>query len=907
MKKTTTYSLLCCAFLFVAISVSMAQRTISGKVIDAETKDALVGATVTLKGDARGTVTDVAGNYKIEVPLGGRTLIFSYVGATSKEVEIGSSNEIDVVLGGGLQLDNLVVIGTRSLTRVKTETAVPVDIIPLQNIANVNGQVDVNQLLQFIAPSFNSNRQSGADGADHVDPATLRGLGPDQTLVLINGKRQHQSSLVNIIGSRGRGNTGTDLNVIPVAAIERIEILRDGAAAQYGSDAIAGVINVVLKENQTGTTINATSGTNLSGYGNNQVYDPLTDTYKNVKALPNATDGATFGVNANQGIKIGERGFANITLDYLSKAHTFRPNNDNLYPGESIRDKFGDAALENVSLYLNSLIPLSEKTELYIFGGYSYRATDAYAFTRAATDLNRNVPGIYKNGFNPKIQTNIGDLTFSTGIRTKFGDWNADFNNTFGSNKFHYFGAETLNASLWTNSPTHFDDGGFGLTQNTTTIDFTRAYKNVLSGGNLAFGVENRIETYDIFAGEEGSYKDYVHFITVDSQKFYQSRGSQGFPGFRPQDVLSKSRNNFGAYLDAELDVTKKFLLTGALRFENYSDFGSTINGKISARYKITPDFFLRSSFSTGYRAPSLAQIYFQTRFTDISGSQLVDKVIANNESTIAKAAGIPKLKEETSENLSLGFAWKPANTDLTFTADAYYVNIHNRIVLSGLFDSISSPESIKTQLVNQGVLGAEFFSNAIDHTTTTGLDLAATYGTKIGNGKFTGILAANFNQMTIGAVNTSTILHGQEGNIFNARDSAFLVASAPKSKASLSLEYKIGNFSTNLRFTYFSEVDIINFRLYGDGGLADSLAAKGNKQRFLNAVTDKYLPAVTTDLSFSYDFNPNFRLTLGGSNIFDIYPTAHDPGWTESGGMYDAVQMGFSGAYYFAKLKMKF
>ena len=466
------------------------------------------------------------------------------------------------------------------------ETPVAIDIIDVREVTNAVGQLDVNQLLHYVAPSFNANKQSGADGADHIDPATLRGLGPDQTLVLINGKRRHQSSLINIFGSRGRGNTGTDLNAIPAAAIERIEILRDGASAQYGSDAIAGVINIVLKSSVDEFSGNITAGAHKADPGDN--YDvKVTRDY----------DGETQNVSGNYGVRIGKDGFANFTVDYFNTKHTNRPADPAKF--DIYRQQFGDAAADNFAFYFNSAFSLTDETSFYAFGGFNHRFTDAFAWTRTP-DSERNVPEIYPNGFNPHITSNIDDRSISVGVKSKLKGWDVDVNNTYGLNRFHYIIDGTLNASLLAKSPTRFDAGGFQLSQNTSGIYFSKYFPESLKGTNVAFGLEYRIENYEIFAGEEGSWRNYgiidtvINGVVTPVDKLGRPGGSQGFPGFQPSNELDEFRTNLAAYVDVEADFTDKFMMAAAVRFEDYSDFGSTITGKLATRLEVAKGFALR-------------------------------------------------------------------------------------------------------------------------------------------------------------------------------------------------------------------------------------------------------------------------------------------------------------------------
>jgi iron complex outermembrane receptor protein len=858
-------------------AVAMAQHSVTGTVTDANGKP-LAGVNIVEKGTYRGTSTAPNGTYTLKVASPTATLVFSFIGFATQEVKLNGQSELNVTLEEGvIELGGIQVVGSRSYNRTVTETPVAIDVIDIKEVTLHSGQLDINQLLQYTAPAFNSNRQSGADGADHIDPATLRGLGPDQTLVLINGKRRHQSSLINIFGTRGRGNTGTDLNTIPAAAIERIEILRDAASAQYGSDAIAGVINVVLKSSVEEFTGSVTTGVNKADPGSD--FDVLArEDY----------DGETYNVSGNYGIRIGNGGFANFTIDYLSKNNTNRPADPNVF--SIYRQQFGDAAADNFAGLLNSAVPITETTSFYAFAGLNHRYTDAFAWTRDP-DSERNVTAIYPNGFNPRITSNITDKSISAGIRTKYKGWDLDFNNTFGSNRFHYIIDGTLNATLEERSPTRFDAGGFQLSQNTTGLNVSRFFPKTLHGINVALGVEYRIDNYEIFAGEVGSFASFdangnvVDHNTPDSLKVFAPNGelrpggSQGFPGFQPANELDEFRTNLGGYVDAEFDLTEQFMVGAAVRFEDYSDFGSTLNGKLASRLKMTDNFALRASVSSGFRAPSLAQIYFNSTFTDFVAGVPVDKLIAKNDSPITRALGIPKLKEETAVNVSGGFT----ATFGSFIAsiDGYYVDIKDRIVLTGAFEDTDPDIGAELQALNVGA--AQFFTNAID-TKTKGVDVVLSWAKLIGASRIRAAVAANFNDMDLGDITTTEKLQGKEDIYFGTREQRFLLASAPDNKINLMVDYKFRSFNTNLRLVRFGKVV-----------LEDWLGT-----------LDEYESKVVADLTVGYDVTPNISFNIGAANLFNVYPTQQDTE-TETGGVWDAVQMGFSGSFYFTKIGFKF
>ncbi|MBE9464028.1 TonB-dependent receptor domain-containing protein [Dyadobacter subterraneus] len=856
-------------FILLSLSTFAQKMKVTGRVTD-EKGEALIGASVVEKGTSNGTSTDGNGIYTLAVGYSNATLIVTYVGYNKIEKEINGQETQNFTLTDATVLSQVTVVGSRNLNRSSTDTPAPIDVINIQEVTTKQGQLDVNQLLQFAAPSFNSNRQTGSDGADHVDPASLRGLGPDQTLVLINGKRRHQSALVNLFGSRGRGNTGTDLNAIPAAAIERIEILRDGAAAQYGSDAIAGVINIVLKETVNQLTANVNAGMYSAKYR-----------YDNKKF-----DGQNYNVNLNYGVKIAKTGFLNVTADYNFRDHTNRANTSPI--DEISRRQYGDPQMKNTAIYYNAKIPLGKNIQVYSFGGHNTRNGDAYAWTRFADDV-KNIPAIYPNGFDPIIASKITDNAATIGIRGVWKQWDIDLSNTYGFNRFHFSVKNSLNTSLGLQSPTSFDAGGFQLGQNVTNLNFTRNYKSVLSGLNVAFGGEYRMERYKIFAGEEASYKTY-------DQNF--AGGSQGFPGFSPVDVTNHGRSNVAAYLDVEADITKKLLVDAAARFENYSDFGSTLNGKLGARYKLTDDIAIRGSVSTGFRAPSLAQKYFNSTFTNFVNGQAVQVLLANNNSAVTKALGIPQLKQETSENASLGITVTPKASSLSITVDGYYVKVKNRVVLTGQFSD--EDEAIGPLLKSLNVGQAQFFTNALSYTTTKGIDVIIAHSTPLGQGRFSTTLASNFNWMKLGPINTSPKLAGKENTYFNQRERSFVLASAPPSKINLTFDYTISKLSFMLRFVRFGEIKLTNWN-YG------SINPDTNQEYTQPEYTDVYKPKVQTDITVNYKFSKQFSLSVGGSNILNVYPNMSKPYLTESGGAWDPVQMGSNGAFLFTRLGLRF
>ncbi|MGK0295420.1 MAG: iron complex outermembrane receptor protein, partial [Ulvibacter sp.] len=774
MKKNNLILTVLCLLFIVTVSA----QQVSGLVTD-ETSEPLSGVSVIVKGTTTGAITDFDGKYSIEA-ANGAVLTFSYVGFEAKDVTVTGST-MDLQMSSGVSLSEIVLIGTRNPNRTAVNSAVPVDVISMQELITSGPQVNLNQILNYVAPSFTSNTQTISDGTDHIDPASLRGLGPDQVLVLVNGKRRHNSSLVNVNGTFGRGSVGTDLNAIPAISIKRIEVLRDGAAAQYGSDAIAGVINIVLNDNVNELLLNVTSGANFSENSNNQT---------------GGVDGGTINVSANYGVAVGERGGSlNLSGDFdyrqpYSRMKEWEGNIFNQYntiervassAGYNIANlldddvsdviQFGNQAGFNLSptatktdlqailsadntaaelaarglerkdfnmrvgqsevrggrFFANFSLPVDDNdTEIYSFAGISSRTGNSAGFYRLPNQSRTYTPA-YNNGFLPEINSKILDQSIAVGIKGVIGSgWNIDFSNTYGKNKFLYTIGNTFNASLQNASPTTFDAGGFSFSQNTTNLDVSKFYDDILSGVNVAFGGEYRSEIYEIEAGEEASYSQYTadgQAITLASQVpakdfFGSSRpgGSQVFPGFSPKNELNRGRNSVAGYFDIEADFTESLLVSFATRYENYSDFGGTANFKLATLFKINDNFNLRAAGNTGFRAPSLHQLNFNSTSTifDQNGNPQEVGTFAN-DSRPAALLGIPQLKEETSKSISVGFTAKLPELNISLTLDGYFVAIDDRVVYTGQFKGPGTGTELDNLLSQANATAASFFANAID------------------------------------------------------------------------------------------------------------------------------------------------------------------------------------------------
>lgn len=891
-------------------------------------------------------------------------------------------------------IDEVRIVGSRSKNRVSTETPVPVDVISVGNVLSASPQVDINQILNYAVPSFTSNSTTVADGTDHIDPAQLRGLGPDQVLVLLNGKRRHTSSLVNITGSPGRGSVGTDLNAIPAFAIERLEVLRDGASAQYGSDAIAGVINVVMKRNNQFNAAITAGGFNSKGANDHK----------------GGWDGEKYQLDLNYGTNIGSKGFINFTGSLMQRGDTRRalPATGTIYSGYnaieyralqkgvnissmfsniantpnagqilgylkqyapqvgyftttqqsaiqaagSIADmqkalnfdategelayrgldrnefnmRVGQSKLQSGQLFVNSEFQISDAVTGYAFGGYSYRSGDAAGFYRRPNQ-NRTTTSIYPNGFLPEIHSAVQDVSMAGGIKGKLGKVNYDLSNTFGRNSFDYSIENTSNATSPYPSKTKFNAGGLAFSQNTINADFDTKV-DWMQGLNIAFGAETRFENFKIAAGEQASWASYDingNVITpttpanLKPTDFFGSArpgGSQVFPGFRPENALSKGRTSFGGYVDTELDVTNKWLLSGAIRFENYSDFGSTFNYKLSTRYKITDNFNFRGAHSTGFRAPSLHQIYYNSTSTQFVGGVAFEVGTFSNDSKPATLLGIPKLKQERSQSFSAGFTAKVPSANLTFTVDGYYIKIKDRIVLTDQFSRPGGTPAAGTPAYELNTLfdqanatAATFFANAID-TQTKGIEGVISHKATFGNNKLNTDFAITVAQTErVGDIHSSDVLAaaGQINRYFAESSRIYLQEAVPRFKASLNNALTLGKVDVFLRNVYFGKVTDPNAAdANGDGVIATEVI-NGQTVQVEHPI---WSGKVITDLSLGYRFTDRFKLTIGSNNVFDVYPDKNLDSLTNSNQFVysrNVSQFGMNGRYLFARINFGF
>lgn len=944
-------------FLTLFVFTAFGQRQIVGSVTDGS-GEGLIGASVQAKGTNRGTVTDANGGYRLDVEAGTTALVFSYVGYETKEIPLGAANVLNATLAEGLTLDAVTVIGSRNATRTKLETPVPVDIIPISQVANEVGQVDINQILTYIAPSFQSARQTIADGTDHIDPGQLRGLGPDQVLVLINGKRRHQSSLVNVNGTVNRGSVGTDLSAIPVSSIDRIEILRDGAAAQYGSDAIAGVINIVTKKSTGEVNATVSFGQHATSFEKNYAIDKLAS---KATEKVSANDGQNMQLGLNYGVSIGKKGFLNLTGEFLQRDATNRggtytgqiyPKNgagkvvdDSIMGAKGIDRSFfdmniGQSKVTGGSLFYNfeNACGSAERgITLYSFGGFNRKNGTAAGFYRYPNAVPAKSKALlnYPDGFLPEINSKVSDAAATLGLRGSFGSgWNWDLSETVGQNSFGFQISNSVNYTQTGRDlafQDRFDAGGTSFLQATTNADVAKNWPDILSGFNLGLGGEFRADQYSIRAGEEASWKNYDPALAI-------AAGSQVFAGFLPSNEGSNSRTALAGYVDAELDITKKLMIGAALRAENYSDFGGTFNYKAVARFAPISQFAIRGSASSGFRAPSMQQrFYAKTNTLFVSGANGLTAVEAGtftNDSKVASLLGIPALKEETSQSFTAGVTVRPFD-GLELSVDAYQIDINDRIVLTNNFSDGGNAQ-LKTDLAAAGAGAANVFSNAVD-TRSRGLEGVISYAKKFGSKnefRLTAAVTAIDNEVVKGAdgkpaIKASQILieTKQVGAYFNREDQSRIEVAAPRQKAAITANLKFGKLGMMVRATYFGEVtylDPINFNdsttwprsgAYILGGTNPNKYYDPSKVAFKNAFSGQpetfdqtFAPKTILDFTLSYQIAKFVNLAVGANNVLDSYQDRHEHSNNQSSGRFvysrRVQQHGFGGRYIFARLR---
>lgn len=800
------------------------QSAVTGKITDQDGMP-LAGANIVVKGTTNGTTSDFDGNYTIEA-ASDATLVFSYIGFETVEKEINGQSKINITLSEGNRLDEFVIVGSRTAPRSNTDSPLPVDVVGAKDLTST-GQATFDKALQFRIPSFNTVQTPVNDATSLLDPYEIRNMGPSRTLVLINGKRKNVSALLYTQDSPGRGETGTDISAIPVDAIKSIQVLRDGASAQYGSDAIAGVINIVLKNSTSDGSATLRGGITSEG------------------------DGEMFGLTVNNGSSIGDdKGFINYTIDFSKVGLSNRPG---IVSAEGEAGEFGadlavvqeflsrrpDAGNINGSpetvaskFLINGGYDLSEESKLYFNAAYVFKKVNSYANYRTpywksvvtepylADFFPADVPSGF-DGYVPTFEGLLNDYNATLGITRTINDWNVDGSITFGGNEQTYKVNNSHNASEGYRelSPVSFDPGGTSFSHVVGNLDVSRLLSDKVS---IGMGAEFRNENFEIIAGKPSSY---------------EGGGSDSFAGNDPVNSGVFNRYNLGGYFSLDYDVNEDFLLSGTVRTENYSDFGNTFVYKFSSRYKLSDKYTLRGSISSGFRAPSLHQIYTeksQYSFADGGGIEVVGLV--NNVSPRARELGIPKLTPEKSTNFTIGFGGKVTN-NFNFTIDYYKIDVEDRVIYT-----------------NQ-IAGNQFFLNGFD-TTTSGIDFVSGISNiELGAGMLSLNLSGNYTIENKATEDIPTIeVEGTEYDVLDRSNLALMFSSRPKSKWILGANYDINKFGFALNNTYFGKTTF--------------------RQKFMSdGLRTEFTPKIVTDLAINYNATEKLTIALNVNNILNVLP----------------------------------
>ena len=866
------FSLFCLALLF-SVAATAQDRNVSGSVTDRSDGSTLTGVTVRVKNTSVGATTDADGRFSLNVPSGANRLVFSLTGFVSQEVDITATNTVTVALDGNANTLGEVVIstGSRSSQRTITDSPLPIDVLSAKELVST-GQISFDKALQYRVPSFNTVNTPVNDATTLLDPYEIRNMGPSRTLILINGKRKNLSSLLYVQFSPGRGETGVDLSAIPTDAIKRVEILRDGASAQYGSDAIAGVMNVILKDRFEYSTLNINAG--ITGEG----------------------DGETYGVSLNSGANFGDRGFVNYTLNFTQQENAVRSGKvdlateiatfggspeQNALITEYLRDVptagniNGTGEVSAARFVINGGIPVGENALVYANAAYVSKKVFSFAnfrtpywrqdrgllhnpndnggknyITTATLAFPTDNPDIYRGyvGYVPTFEGDLTDYNLTAGARNENNGWKSDLSLTLGGNKQLYTVDNTVNRTLGTASPTRFKPGGYGFNHIVSNIDVTKAITDAFG---IGFGGEARSESYTIFAGDTASYS---------------GEGANSFPGINAVNAGVNSRFNLGGYVDLSYDITEDFLINGTFRTENYSDFGNANVYKLSSRYKLLDDkVVLRGSYSTGFRAPSLHQIYAQSTQASFVGGTIQLSGLFNNRSAQARALGIPGLRPEESTNLSVG-AGLNLTRNLSISLDYFKIDVKDRIVYSSSISSNNPNSTLGMILSNAGVANIQFFINGIQ-TTTSGLDYVLAYrNLGLGDGRLNINLAGNFilENAIVGTPNEPQAISDASSSILNAQIRSLLTESRPEYKSILGLDFAIAKWTFGLNNTLFGPTRFQDL----DNDFDDA-----NGVSIMNNVKAEFTPAVVTDLSIGYSFSDMVSLALNCNNLLDVLP----------------------------------
>ena len=874
-----------------------AQGSVSGTVTDGA-GNALFGANVTVEGTSSGAATAADGSYSVDGVSGGAyTVTASYIGYESASVSVnvdGSATANFSLASSAVSGNTVSVLGSRFARNVD-EQAVPVEVITELEI-RASGFTETSELLQALIPSYNSPKGYITDGSDHMRPATLRGMAPNQTLVLVNGKRRHQGALVHVNGSVGRGSTQVDLNAIPASAIAKIEVLRDGAAAKYGSDAVAGVINLILKES---------GGADMSiTYGQNHSY--FDRGYAAGEGLIDGQDASTYGWDLDDEHEgngylpySADRGWARSGNETILKqdgqnliihaGNGMEVFGGNLYISGQIRDggrsnragldprrqyfagmdaeeaafdrenhRIGAGEFEQVSMMWNGSFPM-ERGTLYTFGGFNTRNGESGCYYRRAQD-NRTLRAWYPDGFLPLISPELSDKSFAVGMKGLMGDYAYDLSVNTGSNDFAWGMQNSHNATYGTGpgQQSDFDLGTLGYSQTTVNFDLTRQLEMEGFAGpvSLAMGAEMRMENYTIEAGEEAGYAD-GGFDVLDGPNAGNGAavGCQCLPGLSPTNEQDRDRDAISVYVDAEANVLENLLVNVALRTENYSDFGATTNGKVAVRYEIQDGVAARGSFSTGFRAPALQEAYFSSIATNFIDGIPYEVGTFPNDSEPAIALGAKDLEPETSTNLSMGMTYK--DDTFTLAVDAYQIKVDDRITMSETFNGSGATSDMATFFADRNIpaVGGRYFFNGIN-TETNGLDIVATMTQDLSNGSLLLKAAMNFNNTEVtnkGDLVTPTQLADYTTDqLLGRANTVRFESSSPAEMFQFSARVQRPTTTFMVKMNRWGEVTI----------------PSGSVERE-QVLSSKW----TTDMEYSFQATSQVRVSFGMNNVFDVYP----------------------------------
>jgi iron complex outermembrane receptor protein len=916
------------ASLFAPAALVAQTGTLTGRVTAAG--EPVSGAAVVITGTGRGTQTRQDGTYRITLPAGRYEVRTRLIGFSSGRdsatiVADGTTTLNFAVRRAAATLEAVTTLGSRGQERTVIDAPAPIDVLSSAEI-RATGRTEPAQMIQAVAPSVNFPRTSIGDGTDHVRPATLRGLAPDQTLVLINGKRRHNSALVNVNGFVGRGSAPVDLNAIPASMIERIEILRDGAAAQYGSDAIAGVINIVLKEGAGGEAL-TTLGETATTY--NRPDDVPVTPFPIQVGTRSANDGKVFDQALDFGWRSSDDSFLHLGGEFRDRGRTNRTlpdpriqyfpddprENDPAYPLPDGRMNHlqGDAAIHEWQGFWNAGSRFGN-IDAYSFGGVGTRKGEAAGFWRRANDPSgRRQPALYPDGFLPLIHSDRIDASGAIGAKGQVGGWDWDLGTVYGGNQFGFVIKNSMNVSLGPTSPTQFDAGKLRFQQSTTTLDFNRSFRDLLPIPlAVAAGAEFRADKYTIVAGE---FDSWVNGGARVPDQFGNPTttaappGAQVFPGFKadsggkPGDAGAHTRNNTALYADLSSDVTSRWLVDVAGRFEHYNDFGNTTTGKLSTRFQLHPGYALRGSVSTGFRAPSLMQEFFSSTATNFVSGVPFDIKTFPASTPEAAALGASPLKAEKSRNVGFGIAAEPLSS-LSVTADYYYIEVDDRIVLSNNFTGAAAVAALQNIGVT-GVSGGRYFTNAID-TRTHGYDIIANYGLTFSTTSVLRLSAAyNWNRTRVTRVDTlPENLSGLKSSLFDRVEQARIEVGNPENNLILGATYTLAKLGLNLRTQRYGQVTSFN-----------SATATSNA---FGPLDQTFSPKWITDVSASYAIG-RASVSVGADNVFDVYPDRNNNNGniatlaTENGGTanfgifpYSGISpFGFNGRFIYTKLSL--